>query len=195
MRGSVMGMILVLLTGCGGPAPKTASLDCAWIVGNNCWKQAATEAMSCLSPASESGLFSSDLLTCSYASGVVVTFDPPLMTPLLPFDTGKFTVATSGQTCLQFEATQTEMMLTVAGQTVRSSRPGGMTLSVTCPDGITYTTDDEPALQSCIADPSVLFGGPPAYAVTYGTSRLAFGLLNGSSTTWDTQSVFDCSVN
>jgi hypothetical protein len=200
MRGATMGVALSLLSiGCGGSAPtsapKTASLDCAWIVGDNCWKQAAAQAMSCLPSASETGLFSSDLATCSYTSGAVVTFDPPLMTPIVPFDTEKFTVARAGATCLQFEQTSTDLVVTVAGQTVRSSRPGGTTLSVTCPDGTTYVTDDAPALQNCISDPTLQFGGAPAYTVTYGTGTLAVGLLNASSTTWDTQWVFDCSVD
>lgn len=193
-----MGMLLGLVAGCGGggaAAPRTASLDCAWIVGDNCWKQASTRAASCLPPESEEGLFSTDYRTCTYASGAVVTFDPPLTPPLLPFDRGKFTVATAGGTCLQFEKTQTEMILTVAGQTVRSTPPGEMELNVTCPDGISYTTPDAPALQSCITDPALFFGGTPGYASSYGTNFLALGLVNRSSTTWATQWVFRCSLN
>ncbi|MBI5543029.1 MAG: hypothetical protein HY901_04025 [Deltaproteobacteria bacterium] len=98
-----LSMCLALgLSGCGGSSGTEAkAIDCAWFASeSNCWKTNLAPAQSCLPLDSETGTFSSDLKTCTYASGATVTFDAPLVIP----PSGQalsFTVTRSGQTCLR----------------------------------------------------------------------------------------------
>ena len=69
-------------SGGDGSNTPSASLDCAWLAGNNCWKSTLAQAESCLPPKSESGTLSADMKSCTYASGAVVTFDSALVLPV-----------------------------------------------------------------------------------------------------------------
>jgi hypothetical protein len=172
-----------------------APLDCAWIVGDNCWKAMAARAAGCLPPGAESGILSSDLRSCTYAGGAIVRFEASVPLMASPPRVFQFDLTNAGQSCFTFDQDDAGFAVTVANQTVTSSWPGGMEMSVTCPDGTTYATMDAPALQSCIADPSTSFGGVPGYAYSGGAFDASFGLVNARPDSWETLPVWKCSVN
>src|SRR5262249_44493283 len=99
----------------GGPSGPSGTLDCAWLAGDNCWKTTASAATSCLPPPSETGTFSADKSTCTYASGPVVTFTPPLVLPIPNSGaTWNFTVANGTAPCLTYkQGVDKAMTLTV----------------------------------------------------------------------------------
>ena len=86
---------------CGSSGGPSGTLDCAWGAGDNCWKTTASAAQSCLPSPSETGTFSADRSTCTYATGPVVTFTPPLTLPVPTSGaTWNFTVANGATPCL-----------------------------------------------------------------------------------------------
>ena len=79
----------------GGDGSPAASLDCAWLAGNNCWKSTISDAQSCLPPKDETGILSADMKSCTYASGAVVTFDQALVLPVPDEPMWNFTVTSA----------------------------------------------------------------------------------------------------
>ena len=128
-------------------------LDCAWLEGSaNCWQSTFAPATSCLPPTSESGTLSADNRTCTYASGVVVTFATAVVLPVPNLATWEFTMTgAGGQPCLQFRSDQAGLSLTVGGQTFREMFLAGNGLAFTCPDGLVVQTADAYPLLSCPA--------------------------------------------
>ncbi len=123
----------------GGAA--SATLDCAWLGGNNCYRAAATA--SCLPPATAMGMLSRDGKTCTYASGAVITFDDPVTfpIPLSPLRLFKFTVTTGGQLCLRYEDVSSSPIrarMSTALGAISIDESSGITVS--CPDGKRYST-------------------------------------------------------
>ena len=155
-----VGLFFVLAAGCSGPAapPPTGPLDCAWLASDNCLKATLMAGVSCTEPTSEVGVLSADSTTCTYPSGVVVTFDAPLLLPLGRNPPGwHFSVARAGAECLRFDGTDnTHFTLVVNGNTLMESGIPDISLTVTCPDGTTYSNSIDAGLLSC--DP----GGLPS---------------------------------
>jgi hypothetical protein len=196
MRGlSLIPLLLAVGLGCsGGAGGPSASLDCAYLASDNCWKTTASAATSCLPPASETGVLSSDNATCTYASGDVVTFDAPLVFPIPDAPNWRFTITTgTGQVCLHYEDTSAGLSLTVQGQAVteRISGPQGLTLS--CPDGTSYTNPNSLELLDCGDDGGASFGGLPGDAWSSSNDAgVSFGLVGASTTSSDELALFNC---
>jgi len=177
---------------CGGGSAET--LNCAWLASDNCWKMTAADAVDCLPAENETGTLSADNKTCTYASGVTVTFASPLV---LPPPQGQqspkfnFTVKNGGADCLHYEDSGTGFTLVVKGKTVRESGSGyGLTIS--CPDGTSVSTANAFAVLSCDADGGgAIFGGLPGNTWSSGGNNLSFGLL-GTGASGLSQSVFNC---
>jgi hypothetical protein len=144
-------------------------LDCAWASGPNCWKAALTPALSCLPPSSDLGTMSADGTRCTYATGTTVTFAPPLM--IGPNATlSQFSVTTGGSPCLTFaenDAGTGSSVTTQAGTVSLTGNVAAQSLTVTCPDGSTYTGYARD-LGSCD-------GGVPSFDVGYGGQQLPDG--------------------
>jgi hypothetical protein len=145
----ILGCIALALASlgvaCGGSSSTSgAPLTCAWLSGpDNCWKNTASMAMTCLPPESDSGTLSANNATCSYASGAMVTFTPALTFPFPDDPTWNFTIAdANGAPCLHFEESSGgAFKLTVGGtQTVTAGLSGTMGEVITCPDGSAYQT-------------------------------------------------------
>ena len=182
--------------GSSGSGP-SGTLDCAWLAGDNCWKTTASAAESCLPSSSETGTFSADKSTCTYASGVVVTFTPPLALPVPNTGaTWNFSVAKGGAACLAYkEDAGKAMTLTVMGQTFTES-PSGAGINVRCPDGTSVGTSNALGLLSC---PGGSFGGLPGIFWAGTSTNLSVGLINTSSDAdagafGESLPVFDCSA-
>ena len=148
----------------GGSLPRPApidNLDCAWLASDNCMKATLMAGMSCVGPPAEIGVLSADSTTCTYPSGVVVTFDAPLVLPLGLNPPGwHFTVTRAGAECLRFESTDNaNFKLVVNGSTLSEAAPiPGATLTITCPDGTSYSNSNPPDAGLLYCDP----GGLPS---------------------------------
>jgi hypothetical protein len=183
--------LLWTVAGCGGGA--SGPLDCAWLAGNNCWKQTTSKAMPCLPPANEVGVLSDDNKTCSYAGGTTVTFAVPLTLPVpregagSPSPEWNFTVSNGGSACLHFESNSSIFELTVGPHTVSEGRSGPAGLAISCPDGTTYSTRNAVDLLSCGGGAS--FGGLPGLTYSSSSTSVTFGLLGAASS----YPVFSCS--
>jgi hypothetical protein len=172
-------LVTVVGIGCGSSTggSSSASLDCAWLAGDNCWKTTATQAQSCLPPPSASGTFSADKSMCTYAAGPVVMFTPPLVLPVSDDPTWNFTVLNGSSPCLSYrEDASKTITLTVMGQTFTESS-AGLGLTVKCPDGTSYSNSNALQLLSC---PGGFFGGLPGISWSGSTTSLSAGLINTS---------------
>jgi hypothetical protein len=178
--------------GCGGSAGKpSASLDCAYLESDNCWKTVTSTAASCLPGSSETGTLSADGRTCSYASGDVVTFTPPLVLPRTVL-TWNFTVTTaSGASCLSYQDDgHGNVTLTSQGETVEATTPGGPAIAITCPDGTSYSNPSGFNSMSC-PDAS-LFSLLPAATGSSTSTIVDFSLTATASSPYGSEVVFTC---
>ena len=201
MRTSLITMALTmglagLGAGCGGGSAQGGStLDCAYLASaDNCWKTTASAAASCLPDQSETGTLSADGKTCTYASGDVVTFTPPLVLPLPTSGTIKwnFTVTTaSGATCLAFQDSGGSggITLTVQGQTVKETSPGGLGVALACPDGTTFSNSNGLSLLSCGSDAGYI--SLPGDSWSSSDTSVFFSLLSTGSSSFG-EPVFNC---
>lgn len=180
--------------GCSGGSSGGNSLSCAYLAGDNCWKTTAAQATSCLPASSEVGTLSADGKTCTYASGAVVTFASALALPI-PVDgtaSWNFTVTgADGQPCLAYkDDPNVGITLTVQGQTVKETEPGGLSVAMACPDGTTYSNSNAFTLFSC--PDAGLFGGLPGDAWSSSDTSVSLGLMATSSGSDGSLPVFDC---
>jgi hypothetical protein len=180
--------------GGGGSAQGGGSLDCAYLASaDNCWKTTASAATSCLPDPSETGTLSADGKTCTYASGEVVTFTPPLVLPLPTNGSANwnFTVTTaSGATCLAFQDSSSGgLTLTVQGQTVKETNPGGLSVGLTCPDGTSHTNSNGLSLLNCGADGGYI--SLPGDSLSSTDTAVFFSLLSTGSSSFG-EPVFNC---
>ncbi|HEY4057160.1 MAG TPA: hypothetical protein VGM39_11155 [Kofleriaceae bacterium] len=174
----------VLLVGCGGDS--ASSLSCDYLASaDNCFKTTASTAASCL-PTSGMGVLAADSASCTYASGQVITFTPPLALPLPTNPTWNFTVTTSGTECLRYVDHDGGFDLTVGGDTV-SEDLSGSRLELTCPDGTQLASSKPLDLLKC---PGTSFGDLPGNTSSSSATSVMFGLLNAGGA--DTLTVFNC---
>ena len=176
---------LAAAAGCSDPD----TLTCAWLASpDNCWSTTALMATACLPPNSESGMFSADNATCTYASGYNVDFTPALVLPLPDDPPWNFTVidANSGQVCAHYEESGPNAKLVVNGQTVSVSA-SGLSETIRCPDGKSVTSSNALNLLSCPGS----VGALPGHFIGYADTSVSFAVVG----TMDAQSLslFDCS--
>ena len=184
----ILGCIALAAAGCGGSSPD--GLTCEWLAGaDNCWRNTALGAASCLPPDADTGTFSADNAMCSYTTGESVSFTPALVLPLPDDPPWNFTVNNvAGEPCLHYEESAAGMKLVVNGQTV-SVGNAGFALSITCPDGSSVGTSNAFNLLNC---PDSL-NGLPGHAIGYTDTSVSFALLGTSTTSTDSLSLFSCS--
>jgi hypothetical protein len=178
----------------GSDADASGTFDCAWINGANCWKTAVASATGCLPPALAKGTLSADGMTCTYASGTVVTFSSPVV--LGSSTISNFVVTTAGVQCLRYTVgTGSDTVTLPAGPVTFSGQVDGgvrVVASLTCPDGITYS-GPAAELVSCQDNfPYLDLGegfGPIGDAAHTGT---AYAYLNGAGGDAGQITVFAC---
>lgn len=187
-------MTVAMMLGCGSSSDSggggAATLDCAWLAGDNCWKATANAAKACLPASTSSGTLSADNATCTYPTGQVVSFTPALTLPLPNSFNWNFTVTANGQTCMRFQETAAGgLTLTVGSQTFTQTTVGTLGIRFTCPDGTSYSNPNAFDLLNCPAG----FEGMPGtgYSDTSTSANLSL-LSTASSTTSSSLPVFDC---
>lgn len=184
--------LAMALGGCSGGGGAD-SLNCAYLAGDNCWKATAALATSCLPPASETGVLSADGSTCTYASGDVVTFTPPLAFPLPDTPKWNFTVkSASGASCLSYvDDANGGITLSVQGQTIKETPQGAAGLKLTCPDGTSYANASALSLLSC--PDANLFDSLPGTGYSFDDTSVSLSLTatSNASSSGDI-AVFSC---
>lgn len=186
--------------GCGSGSSAPDTLTCDWLASDaNCWKSTALMATTCLPASSEMGTFSADGSTCTYGSGALVTFTPPLTLPLAT-GTGatdmkwNFTVTDSnGQSCLRYQDTGTAVTLTVGGKTVTEGLSGSVGIAISCPDGTRVQNSNAFNLLNC---PDGGFTNAPGIEwSSSGSTTTPFSVNVGITGTGDfSLPVFNCST-
>jgi hypothetical protein len=147
----IFGCVALAAAGCGGGDPPD-TLTCEWLASfDNCWADAASLATICLPPEADRGTISADNTTCAYASGHVVTFDPPLVFPTTNDAIWNFTTTgRTGAPCMSYEDLEQDgTTLDVMGRTVRIAGTSSGGMSITCPDGTSVQTSNALMLLTC----------------------------------------------
>ncbi len=172
----------------GGDGTQMDALDCAWVESQNCWRDAVDATRSCVPDEDLTATLSADRLSCTYDDGSEVTFDRPVAAD--PIDTDwSFELRTNGQSCVSY--TDTSVGADAALEVVTSAGLIHMEgsyddLTVTCPDGSAFHTDDYVGLyQSCAASE----GGLPLLTTQSSPDR--FGVQFGDEVD-GTVTVFWC---
>jgi hypothetical protein len=192
--GLVLSVAVAAGAGCSSGNAASGGLDCAWLMSDNCYKTTASAATACLPAASDTGTLSADGSTCTYASGQVVTFTPPLVLPLTDTNTWNFTVTNGGQTCLHFETTPSKSLKLVVGSETFSETGNTTTgaLTFSCPDGTSVSTTNLLALIMCGGDGGLSLGGMPGYNDSWSSNNVSFGLDSTSTDPSVSLPVFSC---
>jgi hypothetical protein len=182
---SIVSVACILVAACGSSSGSEGGvLTCGWVESNNCWKQTVEAAVSCLPPASEIGVLSADAMSCTYASGDVVTSTLPLAPQMTP-PQFNFTVTTgAGAECLHWESGQGSVVVTTSAGTVTDAPDATSDVMLTCPDGAVFTADQaqSQALLACGADGGIsALPGHRAQQGTSGTSAHAEFWVDGTS--------------
>src|SRR5262249_11556119 len=139
--------LLLAAMGCSGPD----TLTCEWLASaNNCWSTTAQMATACLPASADSGMFSADNSSCSYATRPLGNFTPAVTLPLPDNAPWNFTVNdASAQACLHYEETNGgNVKLTVGAQTVTIG-VDGFEETIHCPDGSSVKNSNALNLFNC----------------------------------------------
>jgi hypothetical protein len=138
-----------------------------------------------LPAASDKGVLSADGLSCTYASGQVVTFASPVVLPLQMNPTWNFTITNQGRACLGVNGSpQSTFVVTTSGGTFTWATVG-FGAQVTCPNGQGFSNTNVLALFGCE-------GGIAAFPGTEWSSTDTSVSFNLLSTTNGPTQVFDC---
>jgi hypothetical protein len=178
----------VVIAACGSSSGSAGNpIDCNWLAGSNCYKATVSATSACLPDSTTSGALSADGKTCTYPSGQVITFDPPVMMPLSADQLLHFTLTSGGTQCLKVDQGGSgSFTVTTTDGTFASTSQGGV-LTATCPDGSSYSVSGSNALALLSCDGG---GTPPSTASGSGTNTLQFWL--GGLGTATLLPVFDC---
>jgi hypothetical protein len=118
-------------------------MTCAWLDGDNCWKQLVASAAACGPAPSSVGRLSADGRQCTFATGHVIDFAGAL-TPLPSSDGGTVLHIAAfrvrgpvGQRCLETAYGWGKQRFR-AGALEVFQNASGITTEITCPDGVRY---------------------------------------------------------
>jgi hypothetical protein len=185
-----ISLVAVAVAGCGGGGGGSSKpLDCAYLASANCWKTTVDQAATCLPPAAATGVLAADNSSCTYASGTTIAFTPALPLPLpQPYKAWNFTITTGGTQCLHYEETSSGFDLVVGTDMVSEAVSGAAALSLTCPDGSTYSNANALDLLNCNGQ---FGGGLPGNATSDTSTSVTFSFIGTSSGT--AVELFNCS--
>jgi hypothetical protein len=177
-----------------GDASRAGTLDCAWAMDSgNCF-QAPLAAAATQCAVGEVGTLSADQTKCTFSTGEVVTFATPLTNDGGGVDLTGFTLDTDGGgTCLggSFSNDGNSYSITSAAGTISVVyQPSTQTVTLTCPDGATYSGDATSlsACNSALPGLSIASSAPGSSSGPY----LAIGVgLSGTGMSQDVP-IFNC---
>jgi hypothetical protein len=161
--------VALLVTACGAG---TASLDCAFLQQQNCWKTTLAAAAACVPDAGEMGAFAGDRTSCTYPSGAQVVFTDPIPAAPPTNQRWNFTMLAAGAGCIKVEqpADGNYRVTTQAGVVLLG--PSGGDEAVVCPDGTVYEGDSN-TLSACPGAPDLV----PAAAASSNGGAVSLTLL------------------
>lgn len=158
-------------------------LDCAWIQSNNCYKTALAAAEGCLPPTQELGLFDATGTSCAYDGGDTIEFSTPATYPLPQMLVLDFTVLLpDGGLCLSFQEPSNGQGFTLRTPAGVVTETTGLSLTVVCPDGTTFSTGDAFGVLGCDGGLTGLPGDEYGYSPVTGDAGAPLGSLNYSFT-------------
>jgi hypothetical protein len=156
--------VTIVVAGCGSSsAPPGNTIDCTFLSANNCWKTTVQAAATCLPAKTDPpGTLSADNTTCTFANGIVVTFDSPIVlpSPAGSMPAWNFSVTNNGGPCLRLQESDAnhKVVTTTAGKVSVTTDPDSY--GITCPDGTSYSTTTANALGLLTCDAGPLGGLP-----------------------------------
>lgn len=170
-------------SGDGANAGGGTPISCEWFAGDNCFKRIAAEAQSCITN-TESGIFSSDGLTCSIGSETRIDFATSPLASDLDDYRWDFDIVVNGSNCASFTSLGSNddggfSLKTASGEF--RQEVVGMQMALVCPSGERYSLGGLDAF-ACISS------GMPGHAWSYSSNFVSFSLMGAS----DQQELFDC---
>jgi hypothetical protein len=163
------------VAGCGDDEPELGTrIDCAWLQGNNCWKDTVEAAHACTN-AAETGTFDVARTACVYPDSTEIRFDPsaPVSTCVTFAGDCDFTITSPDQTtCARVKATVTRSLTVTTSLGTFAGGFVGSTAVLTCADGSRFhmpeaelrscPTEDRPDIMTRRDAASFAFGLRPA---------------------------------
>jgi hypothetical protein len=189
---SLTAAAALALVACGSSSSSPGGLTCAWLGGSsNCWRNTAAAATGCLPAASDMGKLSTDLKSCTFTTGQVVTFSQALTLPLPQNPNLNFSVTSGGKACFSFQQpSQTNFSETTsAGSASVGASAGSET--ITCPNGSSVSADEQQALQDLGCDAGA-FGGLPGTEWVSSPTSVAFTLIGAGTS--GSLPIFSCAM-
>ncbi|WP_373049516.1 hypothetical protein [Vulgatibacter sp.] len=174
--------LALLASACGGDEDAPKKLTCEWFdQPDNCWRQVALAASSCLPAPDDAGTFSADRTSCSYEDGFAISFTEPVPRPL-PEDghDWNFTATRDGADCFAArstggESSSSQAITTHAGTAKIEATVSSVT--VTCPDGSALRAG---MMQLFECENGALFGMPGVGYASGGDDGTVTVIVNGA---------------
>jgi len=137
------------------------------------------------------GKLSTDLKSCTFTTGQVVTFSQALTLPLPQNPDFNFSVTSGGKACFSFQQpSQTNFSETTSAGIASVGASAGSE-TITCPDGSSVSADEQQALQDLGCDAGA-FGGLPGTEWASSATSVGFTLLGAG--TGSGQPIFNCAM-
>jgi hypothetical protein len=175
--------LALAVAACGATGDTATPIDCKWLEGANCWKDATVAATSCIE-AYTRGTFDAATTTCTYPDAKV-NFAVPASTSYQRAGPWRFQIDNAAGNCMTFEQTG---QLRVGGMILKTSlgtfteTAVGSDVVYACPDGRRYRIDAVKRLECSLSSiPGWLsFGESPyrdgtiGFALTGSTAPYVF---------------------
>jgi hypothetical protein len=166
---------IYFLAGCGDGGE---SLDCAWLEGENCWKDSLQAAQPCAHDSTVDGTLSADETKCTFTDGTEISFAAPLDLANMDDPSWDFEIKTNGSFCMSWKDKDegTNMTLTTSLGTFREN-VSGMSMTIQCPDGGEFTISNAMSLLECENAFSIL----PGFASSWTDTSVTLSLNGGAN--------------
>lgn len=186
--GLVLGVVLVLVTPACSSDEAAPDDTCGFIADpNNCYRKLVAAVDECLTDANAdggagafaSGVLAADGMSCTYASGRMVTFVGDARKYQASDSAIDVTVTLGGKTCVHYVSTpQNSLTVTQPDGGILRVAVSGAGETITCPDGSRHGIDVQKLFGGC-GDAGAVFGGGLPGNATGGSGTSVSGSLVG----------------